>query len=205
MFEGCGGCCLVLVLIPLLCCVVIGGVVYAVNTQAPEAPLSDDFRPKESEAQQFQAMLDQAQASARLGNGWFWMRFTERELASWMALEGQQFAEDNGHTFPFTDMQVGIDNGDFTFYGELDPGVIAFPVEVVLEPQVSPSGDFTFEVKSVDVSGIRAPNFVTEVVSDQFEDLLIQPLEDLPGSVIFYQSTLRADDGVFEVQGRVSG
>lgn len=203
MVEGCGGCCLALVLIPVLCCVAVGGVVYVTNTQAPDPPVSDSFQPSQTQANEFQVALDNAVNTAR-NQGWFWLQFNEQQISSWMALEGEQFADDHGHVFPFTDMQVGLDDGEITFYGALDPGVMALPVEVVIEPQISATGDIEFDIVSVEVSGVRAPDFVTQVVSAQFEDLLVGPLRDLPGDVIFYQQSLSIDNGNFEVQGAVS-
>ncbi len=203
MFESCGGCCLALVLIPLLCCVAVGGVVYVVNTQAPTPPLSGSFQPSRTQANEFEVALDNTVNMAR-SQGWFWMQFNEQQLSSWMALEGQAFADEHGHVFPFNNMQVGLDDGLITFYGELDPGVMTFPVAVEIEPRISATGDFEFDIASVDLSGVRVPDFVTQMVSAQFEDLLIGPLRDLPGDVVFYQQSLRVEDGVFEVQGTVS-
>lgn len=203
MFESCGGCCLVVILIPLLCCVLVAGVAYYVYNYAPEEPVSGSFKATQAEAQAFQTMLDNAQATAR-SQGWFWMKFTERQMSSWMALEGESFADEHGHIFPFSNMQVGLDDGLMTFYGELDTSVIEFPVEVEIEPRVSATGDVEFDIASVNLGGITAPDFVTTVVSAQFEDVLVKPLQDISGRVIFYQQTLRVDNGEFEVQGRVN-
>lgn len=203
MFESCGGCCLALVLIPLVCCVAAGGVALYVYNNSPDAPVSGSFEPSRTQANEFQVALDNAVNMARTQN-WFWMQFNEQQLSSWMALEGEAFADEHGHVFPFSAMQVGLDDGLITFYGELDPGVLTVPVQVDIEPRITATGDAEFEIAAVDVGGVRAPDFVTQVVSAQFEDLLIGPLQDLPGDVIFYQQSLRVDDGVFEVQGRVS-
>jgi uncharacterized protein YpmS len=203
MIESCGGCCLVLILVPLLICIVVGGVALYVYNNAPDQPVAASFTPSPVDAQAFQAVLDGAEATAR-SQGWFWMSFTEQQLSSWMALEGADFADQQGTVFPFSNMQVGLDDNAITFYGELDPGVMAVPIEVVIEPKVSATGDFEFDITSVDVGGVQAPDFLTTVVSSQFEDILVKPLEQLPGDLIFYQETLKVDNGIFEVQGRVN-
>lgn len=203
MFESCGGCCLVLILIPVLCCVLVGGVAYYVYNYAPDPPVSGSFTATQAEAQAFQAVLDNAQATAR-SQGWFWMTFTEQQISSWMALEGASFADEQGHVFPFSNMQVGLDDSRITFYGELDTRVIAFPVSVEIEPRITATGDVEFEITSVNMGGITAPAFVTSAVSAQFEDVLVEPLRSISGNVIFYQQSLTVDNGVFEVQGRVN-
>lgn len=203
MFESCGGCCLVLILIPVLCCVLVGGVAYYVYNYAPDPPVSGSFKATQAEAQAFQAVLDNAQATAR-SQGWFWMTFTEQQMSSWMALEGESFASEHGHIFPFSNMQVGLDDGLMTFYGELDARALAFPVEVEIEPRVTATGDVEFDITAVNMGGVTAPDFVTTMVSAQFEDILVEPLRSISGNVIFYQQSLNIDNGVFEVQGRVN-
>ena len=203
MFESCGGCCLLLIVIPLLCCIAFGGVAYYVYTYAPDEPVSDSFEPSNQQANEFQVMLDTAVNNAR-SSGWFWMGFDEEQISSWMALEGKDFADEHGHVFPFSKMQVGLDDGEMTFYGELDTGVLMFPLEVVIEPTVSYDGQLDLNITGVDVGGLKAPEFVTSMISDQFEELLITPLEDLPGNPVFYRETLSVDDGRFEVQGVVN-
>lgn len=203
MFESCGGCCLLLIVIPLLCCIAFGGVAYYVYTYAPEEPVSETFEPSTQQANELQVMLDTAVSNAR-SSGWFWIGFSEEQISSWMALEGEDFADQQGHMFPFTNMQVGLDDGDMTFYGELDTGVLTFPLEVVITPAVTYEGDLDLNITSVDVGGLKAPEFVTTIVSDQFEELLIGPLEDLPGNPVFYRETLSVQGGRFEVQGVVN-
>jgi len=202
MFEGCGGCCLALILIPVLCCVMVAcGVIY-VYSNAPDAPLSDRFKPSVAEAQAFDAEISRATTQARTsGSGWFVLQFTERELSSWMALEGEQYAEENGHSFPFEDVQVGLDDGEMTFYGELEQSHLTLPVKVVIKPGVDGSGHFEFDITSVDVGGLSAPGFVLNSLSDQFADVLAKPFEDLPGNYTLYEQTLVIQDGTFAVQG----
>lgn len=203
MFESCGGCCLLLILIPLVCCIAIGGVAYYVYNYAPEEPVSASFSPSQQEANQFQMMLDTAVNTAKTSR-WFYLGFSEQEISSWMALEGQDFADEQGHAFPFSNMQVGLDDGEMTFYGELDTGVITFPLEVVITPSVTYDGQLKLDITGVDVGGIKAPEFVTTTISDQFEELLISPLDEIPGNLVFYKGSLSVDNGRFEVQGVVN-
>lgn len=203
MFESCGGCCFLLIVIPLICCIAFGGVAYYAYTHAPDQPVSASFQPSRQEANAFQLMLDTAVNNAKTSR-WFYMGFTEQEISSWMALEGESFADEHGQVFPFSNMQVGLDDGEITFYGELDPGVVTFPLAVVIEPSIGLDGQLDFDVTSVDVGGIKAPAFVTTMISAQFEDLLVGSLNEVPGNLVFYQQTLKVDDGIFEVQGVVN-
>ncbi len=204
MFEGCSGCCLALILIPVLCCVMLAcGVIYVYNN-APDAPLSDRFKPSTLEAQTFDTAITTAQNSAQSRlDGWFALQFTEREFSSWMALEGKQFAEEHGHSFPFENAQVGLDNGEMTFYGELKRSRLALPVKVVIKPRIDGSGHFKFDITSVDVGGISLPDFVLSTISSQFEDVLAKPFADLPGDYRLYEQTLIIQDGTFAVQGNI--
>ena len=205
MLHGCGGCCFLVLLIVLLCCVVavMGGIYVATN--APEAPLSDRFVPSVAQSQAFQSVLDTAKANAAQQGG-FWLRFDQSQLSSWMALQGETFAEEHGDTFPFANVQVAIDDGEFLFYGELqypEYETLSLPLTVEIEPQIDSTGAFGFEITAVDVGGIKVPDFVIGTVEDQFEALLVEPFEKLGETVIFYPETLTADNGVFEVQGYV--
>ncbi len=205
MLHGCGGCCFLVVLIVALCCVgVVAGAIY-VSTNAPDAPLSANFVPSAAQAQAFQSVLDTAKANAAQQN-WFWLRFDQNQLSSWMALQGESFAEEHGNTFPFTDVQIAIDDGAFLFYAKLqypDYETLSLPLEVKIEPQIDSAGVFGFDIVTVDVGGFKLPDFVITTVEDQFEALLVQPFEELGQTVIFYPETLSADNGVFEVQGYV--
>ncbi len=205
MIHGCGGCCFFVLVIVALCCVVTVGAVLYVATNAPQAPLSEQFMPNVAQAQAFQAVLDTAKANAAQ-QGWFWLRFDQAQLSSWMALQGEEFARQHDNPFPFSDVQVGIDDGVFVFYGELqypEYETLSLPLEVEIEPQIDSQGVFGFDIVSVDVGGVKVPDFVITTVEDQFEALLVQPFEELGQTVIFYPETLTVDNGVFEVQGYV--
>ena len=200
MLEGCKGCCAGAILIPLLCCAFAACSVVYVNTQGPDAPLSK-FSANITDAQTFENELDRAgnQASSE---GWFVLNFNEQQLSSWMALEGEAFADEHGHSFPFEDVQVGLDDGQFTFYGELQQGVIKLPVEVVIEPQFDSSGHLELDIVSANLGGLSLPDFVLENVQDQFEDLLTEPFDDLATDYFFFAESLDIEDGVFVVQGQ---
>jgi hypothetical protein len=203
MFEGCSGCCLSVILIPLLCVGLVAcGAIY-VATNAPSAPLGGSFAPSQAEAQAFDSEVLRAVDQARQG-GWFSFKFTEREFSSWMALRGKTYAEDHGHVFPFEETQVGLDDGSFTFYGKLNQSRFSLPVAVKVEPRINGTGHVEFDITSVDVGGVRAPDFVLRTVSDQLQDVLIQPFDDLPGDYVLWEPTLRVQDGTFEVQGQVT-
>ncbi|MEW6577929.1 MAG: hypothetical protein AB1435_01915 [Chloroflexota bacterium] len=203
MFEGCSGCCLSIILIPLLClglaaCVVI----YAATSDSNDAPLPNTFKPSLSEAQAFDRAIDDAIAQAR-SQGWWALKFNEREISSWMALEGKAFADEHGHVFPFKNVRVGLDDGEMRFYAEVEVRFLSVPLKVFIKPGVDYAGQITFDITKVDVAGIGAPDFVVQTVKAQFEDLLIRPFEDLPGSYFLYEQSLIVDNGTFEVQGMI--
>jgi hypothetical protein len=200
MFEGCGGCCLSLILIPLLCLGLAACALIYLVTLDVDTPLPASFKPSQAEAQAFDAAIDNAVAQARAGGGWV-LTFTEQQASSWMALRGADFADQHGHTFPFTNVQVGLDDGAITFYAELETRFVAVPLQVVITPKVTPDGRIELPVTEVKVADVNAPDFVVQTVKAQFEDVLLRPLEDLPGNYFVYSQTLVVDNGVFQVQG----
>jgi hypothetical protein len=195
----CGGCCFGLVVILLLCCVLGGGAAYYVYTEGPEPPLTDSFKPSTAEAQAFQNQIDYATAQARNNPQGAWLNFTERQIASWMALEGQDYANEHGHDFPFKNVQVALGDGQITFYGELQRLGLALPLMAVVEPSINTSGEMTFEITSVDIGGVSLPHAVLRTISRQFEDVLVQPFNDLQGTPFFYKDSLTIQDGNFAV------
>lgn len=203
MFESCGGCCLALVLIPLLCCGALVLGVYYVNTNGPDAPLSDNFRASPAEAQALDNEIARATNDAR-SMRWFALSFTERQLSSWIALEGQDFAEAQGHNMPFENMQVGLDDGQMTFYGEIKQVGLTLPLAVVIEPKADSENQIELDIVSADVGGLKVPAFVLENVQAQLTDRLIKPFDDLPGTYFIYPDSLSIQDGVFVVQGGVN-
>lgn len=200
MFEGCGGCCLSLLLIPLLCLGLTACAVIYLVTLDVDTPLPGNFQPSSAEAQQFDRAIDDAVAQAQTGGGWQ-LRFTEQQISSWMALEGKSFADQHGHPFPFNNIQVGLDDGAMTFYAELQTRLTSVPLQVIITPKVAPDGQLNFDIADVKVADIGAPEFVVQSVKAQFEEALARPLEDLPGAYFVYSQSLVVDNGEFLVQG----
>lgn len=199
---GCKSCCVVLILVPLLCCAMIACVAIYVSTEGPEPPLSANFKPQAAEAQAFDNAVQGAARDAGM-NGWFAIQFTERELSSWLALEGEEFAEKNGETFPFEDVQVEIDNGEMQVYGELSRSGVTFPMTMVIEPKVDDESKLDLEVKSMDAGGVHLPGALFGPLVSLLEDAITKTLEDLPGSYYLYGESLFVDEGTFAVQGYV--
>ncbi|MCL4238565.1 MAG: hypothetical protein KJ047_09990 [Anaerolineae bacterium] len=200
MFEGCSGCCLSVILIPLLCLGLIACVVIYAATSDSGTPVSSAFKPSLTESLAFERAIDDAIAQAR-SQGWWALKFTERELSSWMALEGKAFAEEHGHVYPFTNVRVKLDDGEMRFYADVEVRFLKVPLKVFIKPGVDVAGQIAFDVTKVDVAGIGVPDFAVQTVKAQFEDVLIRPFADLPGSYFLYQQSLLVDNGTFEVQG----
>lgn len=189
------------IVIGVFCLLIVLVTTIFMNAYVPEPPLSDDFKPSREEAQAFSDMLESAEVMAGERTGWFWYSFTERQISSWMKYEGADFAEGKGNAFPFKDVQVGLGDGEVTFYGKV--WEIGVPVEVVIEPEIDDKGEMTFEITSVDFGGLGLPAMLFDSVSDQFRDLLVEPFEDVPGTLYFEQESFYLDDGEFRVQGLV--
>ncbi len=200
MFEGCSSCCLSIILIPLLCLGLVACVVIYAATSDSDAPASNAFKPSLAEAQAFDRAISDAITQAR-SQGWWALKFTERDISSWMALEGKAFADEHGHVFPFKNVRVGLDDGEMRFYADVEVRFLSVPLKVFIKPGVDYAGQITFDITKVDVAGIGAPDFVVQTIKAQFEDVLIRPFADLPGSYFLYEQSLIVDNGTFEVQG----
>jgi uncharacterized protein YpmS len=201
MIEGCKGCCVAIILIPVLCCVLVACAAIYVYTSGPEPPLSSRFKPNAADAQAFDNAITSAQNDAQISRG-FTLFFTEKQLSSWMALNGKQFADEHGHAFPFTKVQVGLDNGDMTFYGELTRSNLKLPVEVIIRPEVDGAGKLKLAITSVNIGGVKTPDFVLKTVSRALEDRLAGPFEQV-GNYVLDPASLSVDGGIFTVRGQI--
>ena len=208
MIEGCKGCCVAIILIPVLCCALFACAAIYVYTSGPEPPLSSRFKPSPADAQAFDNAITAAQNDAQISRG-FTLFFSEEQLSSWMALNGKQFADANGHSFPFTKVQVGLDNGNMTFYGQLTRSSLKLPVEVIIKPQVDGAGKLKLAITSVNIGGVKPPNLVLKPVNREFQtitrelqDKLVRPFGEL-GSYVLNPASLWVDGGNFKVQGQI--
>ncbi|MBN1681321.1 MAG: hypothetical protein JW966_13645 [Anaerolineae bacterium] len=205
MFEGCAGCCITLLLIPLVLCILIGGALVYIYSDTPDAPISDRFKASTAEAQAFEDAINRATIQASR-EGYFVLTFDERQLSSWMALEGETFADEHNHAFPFKDVQVGIDGGQLTFYAKLNRFRLNLPLEVIIEPAVNNDGKLEMEIIEARVGAVGVPHFVLENVTDQLEERLLESLNNLPGNYFMYSQTLsvgKDTSGLFAVQGNI--
>jgi hypothetical protein len=199
----CGGCCFGLTMILIVCCIVVGGTAYLASTQGPEPPLSNSFKPNAADAQAFQGALDNATSMASNG-GWFYLTFNEQQMSSWMAIHGKDFAAEHGHDFPFKNVQVKLDNGVMTFYGEVGRSLLTIPLKATVRPEIDSTAKLTLDITEVNVGGLRVPDAILSSISTQFQDVLLQPFNDLPGTPFFYQGSLIISGGSFSVQGGIT-
>lgn len=201
MFEGCGGCCAGTVLILLLCCaMVVCGAIYVLST-SPDPPLTDKFNANTAEAAAFDAQIDRAVQEARTSRI-FTLTFTERQISSWLALEGEAFADEYGFSFPFENVQMGLEDGEMTFYGELGSGQAKIPLEVILVPKVDRIGHLDLEVDTVNFVGLKLPGALIDDIANQLEKKVIQPIEDAGVDYFLDEFSLSIEDGVFTVRGQ---
>jgi hypothetical protein len=201
MIEGCKGCCIAIFLIPVLCCALVTCAVIYVYTSGPIPPLSDRFQPSAADAQAFDNAITAASNDAQYSRG-FTLLFSERQLSSWMALEGKQYADQNGYSFPFTKVQVGLNKGNMTFYGELTRSGLKLPVEVVIKPEVDGAGKLKLSITSVNIGGVKVPDFVLKTVTRELEDKLIGPI-DQAGNYVLDPTSLSVNGGIFTVRGQI--
>ena len=199
ILEGCSGCCLSIVLIPLLACGLIAGALIFIDQNAPDPPITGNFTPTASDAQAFENEINRALAQA--GSGWFYVTVYESQLSSWMALKGEAFAEENGHAFPFENAQVGLDNGQITFYGELSRYGIDVPLRVEVKPEIDGQGALKLDIDSANVGGLEVPGFVLSNVSGQLDDALMQPFRDLSENVAIPREAVVIENGRLQFQG----
>ncbi|MBI5959827.1 MAG: hypothetical protein HY866_13890, partial [Chloroflexi bacterium] len=204
MIEGCGGCCLSLILIPLLCLAIVAcGVIY-VYTNGPEPPLSDRFKASSAEAQAFDTAIQNAANQITTGSfdgGGFVIQFDQRQMSSWLTLEGQDFAEDHDRSFPFENVQVKLDGGKMIFYGELARYRLNLPLRVTIKPDIDKDGKLKLKVESADFGGLNLPGVLLKEITRVLEDALMQPIDDLGYSYTLFEQTLVIEDGVFSMQG----
>lgn len=193
ILEGCSGCCLSILLIPLLCCGLVVGALIFIDQNAPSPPVRSNFTPDEADARAFESEIQRATNQAR--GGWFYVTVYEDQLSSWMALEGKQFAEDNGHAFPFEDVQVGLDDGAITFYGEMSRYGIDVPITVDVRPEIGDDGALTLDIDAANIGGLTVPDFVLSNVAAQLEDALMQPVRDLSDNAVFNRDAITIQDG----------
>ncbi len=202
LFEGCGGCCLSIVLIPLLCCGLIVGALIYIDQNAPAPPVTRNFQPSQADAQAFKNEITRATNQAATQR-WFYITVYEQQISSWMALEGKTFADENGHAFPFEDVQVGLDDGLITFYGKLSRYGINVPLTVAVSPEIDAEGNISLAIDSANVGGLNVPAFVLNNVSAQLDDALVRPFREINGNAVFYRDSLSIEDGRLILQGGV--
>lgn len=200
--DDCRGCCLGALLIPLLCCVLVAGAVIFIYTQSPEPPVSENFKPSTAEAQAFESSITAATNLAR-NQGWFYLTFNERQLSSWMAQRGDDFAEQHGHNYPFENVQIGIKDGKFTFYGDVVGYGPRMPLEVIITPKVDAEEHLELDIDEAHLGALSVPQFVLNNITAQVEDTLLQPIMALESNYKIFEPSLSLENGVFVVQGQV--
>ncbi len=184
----------------VLCCAGIVGVAYMVTAEEPEPPVTEEFVPQAVEAQTFQQAISTAAQQAR-DTDVFNVSFTETQLSSWMALDGAEYALAHGYSFPFEDIQIGVDDGQFDFYGTLTTAGLNLPLQVIVEPYVDPVGHLDFTIEEAHLGALPVPQFILDSLLAQVDRLLTQPIEDMRSDYTLDPAGLIADDGMFAMRG----
>jgi len=165
-------------------------------------PVSADFSAKTDDAQTFDQLLDHAKWQA-LTHNTFILTFNEEQISSWMSLEGKNYADRHGYSFPFQNIQVGLDDGRMTFYGEASVSDLTLPMQVVIKPGINDNGHLVFDVESAQLGQLGVPEFLLKSVRRQIDELLTKPFRDIGGDFYIVPGSLSIQDDVFSVQGQL--
>lgn len=193
MSKNCQGCCAFLFLLPVLLCVCGIGFVAIVYLGAPDPPISADFEPDRASADS----LDQRLRNVRNTGGT--VSFTQEELSSWIALEGEQYAAQNDQTLPFENIQVGLDDNQITLYAEASRYGTDLPVQIVMTPFIDTQGHLDIIIDEATLGSITVPQSMVDRANDELREMILEPFQTLEQYFRIYSITL--DNGVAMVQG----
>ncbi len=190
-----------LLLILLVICIAGAIVLHALLTEPVTPPISKHFTAQSVQAQSFEDLMADASRQART-EGRFRLVFTEEQISSWLGLEAASFAERRGSSFPFTNVQAGLDNGIMRVYAQVTTADLNLPMEMIVRPQVDADGHLVFSIDQVLVGGVGLPSFLVDAITGQIKDLIRKPFNRLETIYYMDANTLRVEDGVFVVEGR---
>lgn len=190
-------------MIALLICVVGAIVFYPLYSKTVLPPISENFTAEPVQAQSFEDVMAQASRQSR-AEGNFRLTFTEEQISSWLGLEAATFAAERGSTtFPFTNVQAGLDDGVIRVYAQVSAAAnVSLPMELIVRPQVDSKGHLGFVIAEVRVGGVGLPSFLVEALTGQIDELIRKPFGRLETYYYIFANTLRVEDGVFVVEGR---
>jgi len=100
---------------------------------------------------------------------------------------------------------VGIRGGRLIFFGKVNYYDMNVPLKIDIEPRVDSAGHIDFSIHTAQWGGIPLPGFALDSITDQIEDKLFEAIRSLPSGYRLIPETLKAENGIFEVQGTVGG
>lgn len=183
-----------------ICCAGTLGAAYLVLAEEPDPPVAEAYTPQPADAQAFEETIRQAEQQARETDQ-FSVAFTEQQISSWLAYDGREYALQHGYSFPFEDIQVGVDDGYLSFYSTLTTGGLNVPLMIAIEPYVHAAGHLAFTVDEAQLGGLPVPPFILNNLVAQAERLLTEPVRQMRSDYAIDPNTLSADDGVFRMSG----
>ncbi|HEX3052779.1 MAG TPA: hypothetical protein VHP83_19125, partial [Aggregatilineaceae bacterium] len=165
-----------LLLITLLICLVGAVVLHPLYSKTVLPPISANFTAEPVQAQSFEDVMAQASRQSR-AEGNFRLTFTEEQISSWLGLEAATFATERGSTtFPFTNVQAGLDDGLIRVYAQVSAAAeLSLPMELMIRPQVDSEGHLGFVIEQVRVGGVGLPSFLVEALTGQIDELIRKP------------------------------
>jgi hypothetical protein len=166
-----------------------------------DPPLDENFAAEPTAAQSFHDIVNAAGRQAR-HEGAFTLSFDETQISSWMTLEGRAWAEAKGYDFPFENIQVGLDNGLMTVYGEVVINAdLRSPVQATVRPGVDANGHLDMHIEQAHMGSVALPDFVIESLTQQIQELLTEPFASLAGGYVIDPASITVENGIFSMRG----
>lgn len=193
MSRNCQNCCFALLLLPLIFCMCGIGFIAIVYLGAPDPPISADFKPNCASADGLDLRLHNVQNSGGVLN------FTQEELSSWIALEGEKYAAQNDQTLPFENIQVGLDNNQITLYAEASRYGLDLPIQVIMTPSIDAQGHLDITITEAELGSLSIPQTLVDRANDELRGMILEPFQVL--EEYFHINSITLDNGNAVVQG----
>jgi hypothetical protein len=156
-----------------------------------------------SDADAFEQSFQQAVSQA-LQTGSFSAVVNQQQFSSWLALRAPAFAQQQGHDWPFKNVQAGLNNGKITLYGVISqPNIPETPVEIVLTPSIDGNGELAVKIESGQVGIVGLPADILNKLAQTVKDALVGQLSQIKGR--YRLTSLSIANGTLTVSGQIVG
>ncbi|MCB9436035.1 MAG: hypothetical protein H6673_03465 [Anaerolineales bacterium] len=211
-------CCLAPVIIAACLMLCACGALFAFANGGPD-PLYADFKPDSTLAAQYENRMAAAVADAGSG-GNFTVSFTDKEFASWLNLELDQYLDENEVQDEDTwrqldpEFQAKFDNNEIHFYANFDLRITKFAMLVTGTISPVSSTAFSDQLLDIQITGMEFGAFDvgqenidnSQDLGDTLSEILTDQLVDyaeLQGKTVTITS-VTAEGGTLTLQGSVN-